>query len=270
MTEKSGYVHGYTPHEEHRLSDQAQTLAEILHHDTIFSAGERVLEVGCGTGAQTVILATRNREANFTCIDLSPASLAKARDHVMLSGLNNVSFRLCDVHDLPFEPHSFDHAFVCFLLEHLRDPKGALKELRKAVKPGGTLTVIEGDHGSAYFHPECVESQRAIEALVQIQQEMGGNALIGRRLYPLLTEAGLDRVAVSPRMVYVDKTKPELVQGFIRDTFTAMIQGVRGSAISKGLLTEGDWEKGIQGLLRTAEPDGVFCYTFFKATGVNS
>ena len=116
VTGESGYVHGYTLHEEHRLRDQAQTLAEILHHDSIFAAGERVLEAGCGTGAQTAILATRNRGANFTCIDLSPASLAKARDRVMLSGLNNVSFRLCDVHDLPFRPHSFDQAFVCFSL----------------------------------------------------------------------------------------------------------------------------------------------------------
>lgn len=269
MKTESGYVHGYTGHEGQRLYDQAQTLAEMLHHDTVYSKGERVLEAGCGTGAQTAILATRNREAAFTCIDLSPASLATACDQARLLGLNNVDFRVADVRRLPFEPHSFDHAFVCFLLEHVKDPKGALRELRRVVKPGGTLTVIEGDHGSAYFYPECEESRRAIEALIQIQEEMGGDALIGRRLHPLLSEVGLNGVAVSPRMVYVDKTRPALVGGFIRDTFTAMIQGVRGPAVSRGLLTQDDWEKGIQGLLRTMEPDGVFCYTFFKATSTN-
>jgi SAM-dependent methyltransferase len=269
MKEESGYVHGYAEREEHRLHDQAQTLAELLHDDTIYGTGERVLEAGCGTGAQTVILAANNPHANFTCIDLSPDSIAQAREETILYGLNNVGFHVADVYCLPFENHSFDHAFVCFLLEHLEDPKGALRELMRVVKPGGTLTVIEGDHGSAYFHPECAESQRAIEALVQIQRMLGGNALIGRQLYPLLCDVGLDSVTISPRIVYVDKTKPKLVHGFIRDTFTAMVQGVQDLAVSKGLLTADSWEKGIQGLLRTMEPDGVFCYTFFKATGIN-
>jgi SAM-dependent methyltransferase len=269
MTERSRYVHGYTVREEQRLCDQAQTLAELLHHDSVFGAGERVLEAGCGTGAQTKILASRNRETSFTSIDLSPQSLAKAHEEAMRFGLSNVDFHVADVYGLPFDNHSFDHGFVCFLLEHLKDPEGALAEVARVVRPGGTVTVIEGDHGSTYFYPEWAESRRAVEALVRIQEEMGGNSLIGRQLYPLLCEAGLDEVTVSPRMVYVDKTRPELVQGFIRDTFTAMVEGVRGQAILRGLLTVEEWEKGIRGLLRTAEPDGVFCYTFFKAIGTN-
>ena len=51
--------------------------------------------------------------------------------------------------------------------------------------------------------------------------------MIGRRLYPLLTGAGFEAVRVSPRMVYVDASKPEMVDGFIRRTFTTMIEGVR-------------------------------------------
>lgn len=269
MSGGSGYVHGYTVREEARLYDQAQTLADLLHHDTVYASEEKVLEVGCGTGAQTRILASRNRQTLFTSVDLSPQSVARAREEAVRLGLDNVDFRVADACRLPFESHSFDHGFVCFLLEHLKDPSAVLAELRRVVRPGGTMTVIEGDHGSTYFHPECAQSRRAVEALVRIQAEMGGNSLIGRQLYPLLCEAGLDDVKVSPRMVYVDKTKPGLVQGFIRDTFTAMVEGVRDQAVSMGLLNAEEWEKGIRGLLRTMEPDGVFCYTFFKATGVN-
>ena len=57
---ENGYVHGYSARESERLADQAQTLTELLHHDTHYPAGSRVLEAGCGIGAQTVILA-RNR-----------------------------------------------------------------------------------------------------------------------------------------------------------------------------------------------------------------
>jgi SAM-dependent methyltransferase len=269
MKRKTGYIHGYTGQEKSRLHDQAQTLADLLHHDTLYGAGEKILEVGCGTGAQTVILAANSPHAGFTSIDLSAVSVKRAREKARRLAVTNVEFRVADVYRLPFQDHSFDHGFVCFLLEHLNNPQGALEELMRVIQPGGTLTVVEGDHGSAYFYPECQESQSAIEALISLQADLGGNALIGRRLHPILCSAGLEDVIVSPRMVYVDRTKPHLVRGFIRDTFTAMIQGVRETAISRGLFSADAWEKGIQGLLRTMEPDGVFCYTFFKAVGVN-
>ena len=49
MTEK--YVHGYDQRENMRLQDQASTLVELLHSDTLYAAGSRVLEAGCGVGA---------------------------------------------------------------------------------------------------------------------------------------------------------------------------------------------------------------------------
>jgi len=70
-------------------------------------------------------------------------------------------------------------------------------------------------------------------------------------------------------MVYVDASKPALFDGFTRNTFTAMIEGVRASAIEAGLLSPGDFDRGIADLYRTADADGVFCYTFFKAVAVN-
>ena len=93
----------------------------------------------------------------------------------------------------------------------------------------------------------------------------GGDAMIGRRLYPLLVEAGFRNVTVSPRMVYVDASRPQLVDGFTRKTFNAMVEGVRDDAIARGLIDEAAWNRGIRDLDRTTEPDGVFCYTFFKA-----
>ena len=89
--------------------------------------------------------------------------------------------------------------------------------------------------------------------------------MIGRELYPLLQSAGYSSIHVSPRMVYVDSSKPELVEGFTKKTFTAMIEGVRESAIKAGIIEEHVLEKGIRDLYRTTESDGVFCYTFFKA-----
>jgi SAM-dependent methyltransferase len=259
------YVHGYSARESERLADQARTLTELLHDDTHYPAGSRVLEAGCGIGAQTVILARNSPEALITSIDISEDSLKRAEEKVWQEGITNVTFRQGDIFSLPFEPESFDHIFVCFVLEHLADPQRALGQLRPLLKKDGTITVIEGDHGSTFFHPENADARRAIDCLVELQRRGGGNALIGRELFPLLTGAGFSDVHVSPRMVYVDSSRPALVEGFTKLTFTAMVEGVGEDVRKQGLMTSDAWERGIAGLYRTAEADGVFCYTFFKA-----
>ncbi len=262
----NAYIHGYDTRENQRLQDQASTLVELLHTDTAYPAGSRVLEAGCGVGAQTVTLARNSPGARITSVDIAEGSVVAARAAVRAAGLGNVTFARADVYHLPFPPASFDHLFVCFVLEHLTRPCEALSALKDLVRPGGTITVIEGDHGSAYFHPDSAYARRAIDCQVRLQAEAGGNALIGRQLYPLLRQAGWEAVRVSPRMVYADPSRPGLVEGFTRKTFTAMIEGVREQAISSGLMDEQDFDRGIADLYRTAGPDGVFCYTFFKAT----
>lgn len=261
------YVHGYDPQENTRLQDQATTLVDLLHSDTRYPSGSRVLEAGCGVGAQTVTLARNSPGASIVSIDISMDSIAQAKQNVRAAGLNNVQFQQGDIFHLPFPPRSFDHVFVCFVLEHLKEPIIALRELKECLRPGGTITVIEGDHGSAYFHPDSDAARAAIHSQVELQSRAGGNALIGRSLYPLLVSADYRDCRVYPRMVYVDSSKPELVDGFTRKTFTAMIEGVRRSVIDTQIVDASVFDKGIRDLYRTTEKDGTFCYTFFKAVG---
>jgi SAM-dependent methyltransferase len=264
------YVHGYRPRESERLHDQAGALADLLHRDTAYAPGSLVLEAGCGTGAQTTTLARNSPEARITSVDIAADSIREAKARADAAGVRNARFLQADIFALPFAPESFDHVFVCFVLEHLARPHDALLRLEALLKPGGTVTVIEGDHGSAYFHPESGAAQRAIDALVELQRMRGGNAMIGRQLRLLLLRAGFDAVRVSPRMVYADWDRPDLVDAFTRKTFTAMVEGVRDEVISAGIIDAESFDAGIRALCRTAEPDGVFCYTFFKAVGVKA
>ena len=171
------YVHGYDARENARLQDQAGTLADLLHSDTSYPAGSLVLEAGCGVGAQTVTLAQRSPDARFMSIDISPDSIAEAKRRTDAAGLTNVEFREADIFALPFDEESFDHVFACFVLEHLSRPVEALAILKSLLKPGGSLTVIEGDHGSAYFHPDSDAAQKAIQCLVELQHAAGGKDL---------------------------------------------------------------------------------------------
>ena len=263
------YVHGYSKRETIRLQDQAETLTEILHHDTVYPKGSLVLEAGCGVGAQTVILAKRSPDAHFTSIDIAQESIESAKRLIAEEKIANVAFQVADIFSLPFDKESFDHVFVCFTLEHIQNPSKALSCLKMYLKKGGSLTVIEGDHGSTYFHPHSREAMRTVQCLVDLQAGVGGNSLVGRQLYPLMKKAGFSNVKVSPRMVYVDSSKPEMIEGFTKNTFIAMVEAVKKQALDSKMVDEQTWDKGIRDLYRTTETDGTFCYAFFKGTGLN-
>jgi len=261
------YVHGYSEREALRLNDQAATLDDIIHNDSIFSRDSLVLEAGCGVGAQTKIIATKNPVSNFISVDLSEDSLREARRMIKSSGINNVEFKQADLYKLPFKDETFDSVIICFVLEHLHNPVQALNELKRVLKKGGTMVAIEGDHGSTFFYPDSKYAYSAINCQIQLQKQSGGNSNIGRELYPLFKSIELSDISVSPRMVYVDASRPQLVEGFIKNTFTAMIEGIGENAIQQGIVDRFTFEKGIKDLYRTAESDGVFCYTFFKGFG---
>jgi len=260
----NNYVHGYSERESDRLHDQADTLDDLLHHDSIFPENSKVLEAGCGVGAQTKIIAVKNPSCHFTSIDISEVSLTQAEKLIQSLKIKNVEFQTADIFNLNLKEESFDHIFVCFVLEHVSDPLLALQCLKGVLKTGGSITVIEGDHGSAYFYPYSAAAQKTINCLIDLQARRGGNSLIGRMLLPLLQQAGFNNCIVSPRLVYADQNRPDLIEGFTKNTFTAMIKGVEQEALNSLLISRQEWTQGIKDLYRTADKNGVFCYTFFK------
>lgn len=261
---RDDYVHGYSEREAIRLVDQAKTLAPLMHHDTNYPSGSKVLEAGCGVGAQTISLARNSPNALITSVDISRPSLNHAKKLIDQENIANVNFQVADIMDLPFDDETFDHVFICFVLEHLPDPVVALESLKRVLKKGGTITVIEGDHGSCYFSPETEEAVNAWQCLIKAQTHLNCNPLIGRELYPLLNQAGFEDIQVDPRIVYVDESKGELVEGFIKKTIIAMVEGVKDQSIKSGMIDSETWEKGIVDLYKCAEPSGTFFYNFFK------
>ena len=264
------YVHGYSEYEANRLKAQADSLADLLHGDSIWDEGSLILEAGCGIGAQTKIIAPKNRESKFVSIDMSAESLTQAKKVADSKIIDNVVFQEADIFDLPFGNQYFDHIFLSYVLEHIPNPIKALNNLKRVLKKNGTITLIEGDHGSAYFHPDSELANKAIQCQVKLQKENGGDANIGRRLFPLLEEARFENIRVSARQVYVDDSNPEWVEGFTRNTFTAMIKGISEEAISRDLIDRTEFEQGIRDLYKTAEGGGTFCYTFFKGIGTKN
>lgn len=260
------YVHGYDPQESSRLHEQAANLSNLLHQNTDYPVDSKILEIGCAVGAQSAILAKNNPESHITAVDLSEPSIAEAKRIISEKGFNNVTFVQKDLTQLDFEPESFDHLFGSFILEHLLEPVEVLRQLKTHLKVGGTVTIIEGDHGSAHFYPDSESAHKVIQCQVALQKSAGGNANIGRELYPLLSAAGFNEVTVTPLVIYLDHSQIKQRSDFIGQLFTPMIEGVRDAALQAGLIDEATFDQGIIDLYRLAEPDGVFCFTFYSVT----
>jgi len=262
------YVHGYSERESKRLEEQSEILEKLLHEGTHYKPYEHILEAGCGVGAQTVILAKRNPECFITSIDISNLSIKTAKNKVTAEGINNVTFQQADILNLPFEQNKFDHIFVCFVLEHLSNPSDALNNLKKVLKPGGTITVIEGDHEACIWNPTSHASQKTWRAMIKSQQMLGHDPNIGRRLYPLLFNAGFNVEFTEPRWIYTDGNQPNLANGMVNKIIVPMTKTAQDYALKHNLIDEETWKQGIIDLENSSKtPEGTFFYTWFKALG---
>lgn len=265
----SKYVHGYSQREAQRLNEQSEILAGLLHDDTHYAEGMQVLEAGCGVGAQSILLGGRSPKARFTSIDVSTDSLKQAEAAVRAQGCSNFTFRQADILHLPFEDGHFDAVFVCFVLEHLDDPDAALLELKRVLKPGGEITVIEGDHGSCFWHPETDASLNVWKCMIRAQALHGHDANIGRRIVPLLLRAGLDVRTSGPRWVYGDAVHPKLLDGMVNQIIVPMVQTAKERSLRAGWADERTWAQGIRDLEASGNPpEGTFFYTWFKGVAL--
>ena len=127
------------------------------------SPGERVLEVGCGPGVYTVQAAPRLKpNGQLVAVDLQPEMVERASERIREAGLDNVEFHVTDAHHLPLEDTSVDRAFLVGVLPEIPDPQRALAELRRVLRPDGTLSISEG-----FFDPDY---RFAFETIRQVQQ----------------------------------------------------------------------------------------------------
>lgn len=263
------YVHGYSERETQRLQEQSGILEELLHGGTSYSPGSRVLEVGCGVGAQSLLLLRRNPGIRLSSMDISKTSLEEARRYVNSMGYQDVEFIHGNILEEPADMGPFDHVFVCFVLEHLSEPVLALKNMLSLLRPGGSITVIEGDHGSGIWTPETAESRMAWEGLVISQRKLGHDPDIGRKLYPLMKSSGMDEVQVEPRTAYADASRPELLDGAVNKIIAPMVYSAQKQVLEEGLLDPQSWQKGLDDLERVARLDeGTFYYSWFKGVGI--
>jgi ubiquinone/menaquinone biosynthesis C-methylase UbiE len=109
--------------------------------------GSRVLEVGCGTGAVTRLIATWPGVSAAVGADPSPVFVAKARE--LARGLPNLSFETADGRSLPYAADAFEAVVLHTTLCHVPEPQLVLAEAKRVLRPGGCVAVFDGDYATA-------------------------------------------------------------------------------------------------------------------------
>ena len=155
--------------------------------------GASVLEAGCGPGFVTRLLLDSFEGTTVTGLDLDHVMLAHARDHVD----ERARFVQASAAETGLLDGAFDVVLARFLLQHVPDSAQVLAELRRVLRPGGRLIVVDADFTfSTLFEPEPVFTRELMDAVIRGQQLPGGDPHIGRKLPRLLREAGFSDLAV--------------------------------------------------------------------------
>jgi phosphatidylethanolamine/phosphatidyl-N-methylethanolamine N-methyltransferase len=102
-------------------------------------AGDRVLEVGVGTGINATLYP---RDCAVTGIDLSDSMLEKARERVARNGITNVRLLEMDAADIKFADNSFDIVYAPYLISVVPDPVAVVREMCRVCRPGGRIILL--------------------------------------------------------------------------------------------------------------------------------
>ncbi|MBP2705095.1 methyltransferase domain-containing protein [Microbispora sp. RL4-1S] len=194
--ETAVYTHGH--HESvlrsHRWRTAANSAAylvgELLPH-------MRILDVGCGPGTITAGLAELVPQGEVVGVDSEPGVVDQARGEAERRGLRNVAFATADVHALDYPDASFCVVHAHQVLQHVGDPVGALREMRRVTKPGGIVAARDADFGGMVWYPDVPGMDDWLDLYRRVARANGGAPDAGRRLHAWAREAGFTDVRSS-------------------------------------------------------------------------
>lgn len=179
--------------EPERLERQAQLAGIDKHLGYISKASVfNVLDVGCGSGSMTRLLARANPDAKVVGLDQREEYLEVARQYAANEQIANIEFLAGDAFSLPFGDGEFDFVWHKYLLQWLHDPKAALAEMKRVTRPGGRVLSCTFDG----FLLEHYPVDRELQDFLEMVMPKICDSYAGRKIPAILNELGFADISV--------------------------------------------------------------------------
>lgn len=265
---QSHYLHGFTKEEQLRLKEQARFAEFAVYQDVDFTESPKILEVGCGVGAQSEILLRRFPNIHLTGIDASPMQLLAAQKYLKSNTTfkNRFDLKQMNAEKMDFKKASFDGAFFCWILEHVKSPSKVLAEAKRVLKPGAVIYITEVLNSSFFLDPYSPNTWRYWMIFNDYQFASAGDPFIGAKLGNLLADEKFKDIKIEIKNWHFDKRNPERRKATII-YWTNLLLSAKDLLLDKGLVDE-KLVKAMQKELHNVanNPDAVFFYSFVQAS----
>jgi ubiquinone/menaquinone biosynthesis C-methylase UbiE len=157
-------------------------------------AGAQILSVGCGPGVILREVCALDTSIRATGLDISDERVLEAKQRNRENA--QATFLCGDAQTMDFAPNSFDLVYSRMLLEYLKNKEGAVSEMVRVCKRGGTVLLQDLDGQLLWHYPEDPVVQGTVEKVVRALAATGFDPFVGRKLFSLTHQAGLKNIDV--------------------------------------------------------------------------
>ncbi len=233
-----GYIHGFSADEQDRLYQQARVHEEIIFSQIDFSNQTNIVEIGSGVGAQTQILLERFPQLKISTLDASETQVERARKTLSEKiKTGQVQTFVGDALHSPFADDTFDGAFVCWLLEHVQNPVGILKDIKRVLKANGIIYCNEVFNSTFYCHPYSPSTLKYWFEFNDYQYSLKGDPFVGGKLANYLMSAGYQNISTKVLTHQYDNRTPKKRAQFI-DYWAGLMLSGADNLIATGRVTK--------------------------------
>ncbi len=211
--------------------------------------GQRVVEIGCGTGNIACWVAQQVAPGGSVIgIDISPEQIEQAREQAQRLKLRNIEFQVADAYSPRLPEDTFDIVYCRLVLIHLTRPEAALRAMRSLVRPGGYVVCEEIDHACWICDPPATAMTRFFDLSTALGKRRGENFSLGASLHRLFREAGFTRPEVGANFVLALRGEQKRLLGMTFAEFAPEL-------VSEGFASQEEAEQVTADLMALADDE---------------
>ena len=259
------------PEEAKRLEAQAKSMEPVtLKELEIMNLHQnmKVLDAGCGTGPVTRKIANLIEPGLSVGIDLDPLFIEVAKSLAAKDNIRNIRFELGNIDELVYENSFFDRVYCRLVLMHVNDPVKTVRELARVTEKGGLVSISDNDDGVIMSYPHVPLFHELWDKFGQMSREKGMNRYIGRELFSILSQAGLNSIQIFPFPMYGTQANPAILRALVSVPMQILADS-KDDMVENGWFTEAEYGRMVDDVEKALSHPGAFALGMsFFGTGV--